>query len=54
MLGAGTTTWDSLAALSYIGRIAETGILSWKTVLGGSYDDAQVRIFASSVSLLWL
>ncbi|KAF7973259.1 hypothetical protein HWV62_15685 [Athelia sp. TMB] len=41
MLGAGTTTWDSLAALSYIGRIAETGILSWKTVLGGSYDDAQ-------------
>jgi hypothetical protein len=43
MLGAGTTTWGSLADESYIGRIANIGIVPWSTVLGGSYDDAQVH-----------
>ncbi|KZP26488.1 glycoside hydrolase family 76 protein [Athelia psychrophila] len=41
MLAAGVTTWDSLAGESYIGRVANTGIPSWSTVLDGSYDDAQ-------------
>lgn len=42
MLAAGTTTWDSLADESYIGRIANQGIIPWSVILGGSYDDAQV------------
>jgi len=42
MLSAGTTTWRSLAAESFIGRIANIQIASiWPIVLGGSYDDAQ-------------
>ena len=47
MLDAGSTNWDSLADESYIGRIANIGIISWSTVLGGSYDDAQVRFLTS-------
>lgn len=46
MLAAGTTTWDSLAAESYIGRIANLGLIPWSTVLDGSYDDAQVSSFS--------
>lgn len=44
MLAAGTTTWDSLADESYIGRMANLGLIPWSTILGGSYDDAQVRV----------
>src|ERR1700722_379107 len=42
MLAAGTTTWDSLADSSYIGRIANLGVIPWSDILDGSYDDAQV------------
>lgn len=52
MLAAGTTTWDSLADESYIGRIANQGLISWSTVLGGSYDDAQVSRVALHIDNL--
>lgn len=44
MLAADTTTWDSLADESYIGRIANIGTMGWSVVLDGSYDDAQVCV----------
>jgi hypothetical protein len=43
MLAGNTTKWDSLADESFIGRIANLGIVDlWPAILDGSYDDAQV------------
>jgi len=48
MLAAGTTSWDSLARWSYIGRAATLtlGLTPWDLFFGGSYDDAQWVILA--------
>lgn len=46
MLLDGTTTWDSVADESYLGRIVNTGIPSWSKALDESWDDAQVRDLA--------
>jgi hypothetical protein len=47
MLGAGTTEFDSLGTLSYIGRLALAGsATNWNTILAGSNDDAQWIILA--------
>ena len=50
MLAAGTTTWGTLADLSFIGRMANLGV-PWVTILDGSYDDAQASLLVSSATV---
>jgi hypothetical protein len=45
MLGAGITTWDSLADNSYIGSSANNNA-NWPDVYNGAYDDAQWLILS--------
>jgi len=44
MLGANSDEFSTVADNSLIGRAAQFELTNWEAFIGGSYDDAQVRV----------